>query len=199
VSRAAASIPDHLFTHPAFRALDVTERWLILELNTRKGRIDKITRAKGKTPDDILGCSIREAANLLGVSKSGAGRAMATLLEKGFIAEAREPSKGQSRRGTSTGWRLTWLPFQGEPATFDYLKIADRVVRQSDAERVAGQAFFVPGMAGYEPPDDDEVSDGPDSLTSEVSHGWDAFDLGSVPRVGQVSTIDPLFSAQRNQ
>jgi hypothetical protein len=83
---------------------------------------------------------------MLGVSKSGAGWAMATLLAKGFIAEAREPSKGQSRRGTSTGWRLTWLPFQGEPATFDYLKIADRAGRQADAERVAGQAFFVPGM-----------------------------------------------------
>jgi hypothetical protein len=80
MSRAAVSIPEHLFTHPTFRALDVTERWLILELNTRKGRTDKSARAKGKTPDDILGCSIREAANLLGVSKSGAGRAMATLL-----------------------------------------------------------------------------------------------------------------------
>jgi hypothetical protein len=196
VSRAAVTIPDHVFTSPAFRALDVTERWLIVELIARKARIDKIASAKGKTRDDILGCSIREAANLLGVSKSGAGRAMATLLDKGFIAEAREPSKGQRRRGTSTGWRLTFLPFQGEPATFDYLKIADRAVRQADAERVAGQPFYVPGMAGYEPPDDDEVSDGPDSLTSEVSHGWDAFAPGSVPRVGQVSNTDPLFSAQ---
>jgi hypothetical protein len=147
----AASIPDHLFTNPAFRALGVAERWLILELNTRKAQI----------ADDVVGCSVREAADMLGLHKSQAADILAGLRLKGFIADARDPSKGQHRRGTSTGWRLTWLPFQGEPPSFDYLKIADRVARQADAERVVGQPFYIPGMDGYQPP---EVSGGPDSF-----------------------------------
>jgi hypothetical protein len=152
----AASIPDHLFTHPTFRALGVGERWLILELSTRKGQI----------ADDVVGCSVREAADMLGLHKSQAADILAGLRLKGFIADARDPSKGQHRRGTSAGWRLTWLPFRGEPGTFEYIKLADRAARQADAERVAGQAFFVPGMVGYEPP---EVSGHRTVLTLEVS------------------------------
>jgi len=181
---ANVPLPEHLLTSPPFRALDVTERWLIVELIARKRRIEKAARDKEREPNDIIGCSVREAANLLGVSKSHAGRAMAKLSEMGFIAEAREPSHGARRRGTSTGWRLTFEPFQGEPATFEYLKIAARAVRQADADRVAGQPFYVPGMDGYEGADDDEVS-----------HGRDAFDPGSVPPAGQVSNTDPFLAA----
>jgi hypothetical protein len=160
------------------------ERWLILELIARKSRIDKVAIGKGSTPDDIVGCSIREAANLLGTNKSTAGRTMAHLTAAGFIEAAREPSKGQRGRGTSTGWRLTFLPFRGDPATHDYIKIRDPAARQADADRVAGQSFFVPGMDGYEPDDDDEVSPQRDS-----------FAPGSVPPEGQVSNTDLLLAA----
>jgi hypothetical protein len=183
-ARNGATIPEHLFTCPPFRALDVAERWLILELINRKRKIEKAARDKGRGYDDIVGCSVREAANLLGVSKSHAGRAMAKLSNMGFIAEAREPSQGARRRRTSTGWRLTFEPFQGEPASFEYLKIADRAARQADAERVAGQPFYVPSMDGYEPYDD-----------AEVSHGRDAFDPESVPQAGQVSNTDLFLAA----
>jgi hypothetical protein len=182
---AKVSIPEHLFTSPPFRALDATERWLIIELIDRKRRIEKAAREMGREYDDIVGCSVREAANMLGVSKSHAGRAMAKLAKSGFIAEAREPSHGARRRGTSTGWRLTFEPFQGEPATFEYLKIADRAARQADADRVAREPWLVPGMEGYEPDDD-----------AEVSRPWDTFDPGSVPPVGQVSNIDLFLAAQ---
>jgi hypothetical protein len=173
----AASIPDHLFTSPPFRALGVAERWLIVEMIARKGRVDKLCRQNGRKPDDIIGCSVREAANMLGVSKSHAGRALAALCEAGFIAEVREASKGPKRRGTSTGWRLIFMPFRGEPPTLDYLKIADRAARQDDAERVAGEPFFIPGMDGYAEPSNDE----------EVSRPWDSFAPESVPPVGRVS------------
>jgi hypothetical protein len=171
---ANVSMPDHLFASPAFRALGVSERWLIFELTVRKSRI----------ADDIVGCSVREAANLLGTNKSTAGRTMAHLAAAGFIEAARESSKGQRARGTSTGWRLTFLPFQGEPATHDYIKIADRAARQADADRVAGLPFYVPGMDGYEPADDDEVSP-----------QRDTFAPGSVPPEGQVSNTDLLLAA----
>jgi hypothetical protein len=181
---AKVSIPEHLFTSAAFRALDVTERWLIVELINRKRRIEKAARDNGREYDDIVGCSVREAANMLGLGKSHAATAMAKLSKMGFIAEAREPSQGARRRGISTGWRLTFEPFQGEPATFEYLKIADRAARQADADRVAGLPFYVPGMDGYEPDDDPEVSSGPDT-----------FDPGSVQLAGQVSNTDPFLAA----
>jgi hypothetical protein len=183
---AKVSIPEHLFNSTAFRALDVAERWLIVELIERKRRIEKAARDNGREYDDIVGCSVREAANMLGVSKSHAGRAMAKLSKMGFIAEAREPSHGARRCGTSTGWRLTFESFQGEPATFEYLKIADRAARQADADRVTGESFYIPGMEEYEPPDDD----------GEVSRPWDTFDPGSVPPMGQVSNTDPFLAAQ---
>lgn len=173
----AASIPEHLFTHRAFRALGVAERWLIVELIARKNRVDKLCRQNRRAPDDVVGCSVREAADMLGLRKSQAADILAGLRSKGFLAEAREPSKGPLRRGTSTGWRLTFLPFRGEPATCEYLKIADRAERQADAERLAGQPFFYA-------PGDDEVSGPPDS-----------FDPGSVRPTGQVSSTDLLLAA----
>lgn len=168
-----------LMTEPEFRALGAVERCLLFELVARKDRIDRLHCKKGHTPDDIIGCSVREAANLLGLGKLHAGRAMAKLVERGFIAKAREPSKGPRRRGTSTGWRLTFLPFQGEAPTRDYVKIAARKERQSYADRVAGVPFF-------EPPDDDEVSHLWDRGVPPMGH------LG-VPRVGQVSNTDILI------
>lgn len=169
----AATIPDHLFTSPPFRALGVAERWLIVELIARKSRVDKLCR---RAPDDVVGCSVREAADMLGLRKSQAADILAGLRLKGFLAEAREPSKGPLRRGTSTGWRLTFLPVRGEPATCDYLKIADRAERQADAERVGGRPFF-------DAPGDDEVSGPPDS-----------FDPGGVRPTGQVSNTDLLLA-----
>jgi hypothetical protein len=182
---AKVSIPEHLFSCPPFRALDVVARWLLVELIERKRRIEKAARDKGWVFNDIVGCSVREAANMLGVSKSHAARAMADIVKRGFLAEALKPSQGARRNGESTGWRFTFEPFQGQPATFEYLKIADRAARQADVERVreTGEPWLVPGMEGYE---DD----------AEPSHGRDTFDLGTVPPVGQVSDPDPFFPAQ---
>lgn len=146
-AKIAVSIPDRLFTDRPFRALRVMERYLLIELIARKRRIDQLAREHGKETDDVVGCSVREAADLCRVTKSHAARAMARLEETGFIVPARRGVMGtKRRRGTATGWRLTFLPFQGGPPTLDYVKRFDRAARQKIAESVRGQSFFTPGM-----------------------------------------------------
>jgi hypothetical protein len=140
---AAVSIPEHLFTSRAFRALGVLERWLLVEMLARKRRLDQLAREHDQEPDDVVGCSVREAADFCGVAKSHAGRAMAKLEDFGFIAQVRKGEMGSKRkRGIAAGWRITSMPFQGVPATCDYAKVFDRVERQEKK----GGAFFTPEM-----------------------------------------------------
>jgi hypothetical protein len=147
----AVSIPEHLFTSRAFRALGVLERWLLTEILARKRNLDRLARERGQETDDIVGCSVREAADFCGVAKSHAGRAMAKLEDFGFIAQARKGEMGSKRkRGTSAGWRITCLPFQSVPATCDYAKIFDRVERQEIAAPLKGGTFFTPEMEAYD-------------------------------------------------
>jgi hypothetical protein len=53
-SAIAVSIPEHLFLSPAFRALPVLERYLLIELLAVAERIGT---------DEPLNCSVRTAAN----------------------------------------------------------------------------------------------------------------------------------------
>ena len=144
---AAVSVPEHLFTSRAFRALGVLERWLLVEMLARKRRLDHLARERAQDPDDVVGCSVREAADLCGVTKSHAGRAMSKLEALGFIVQVRKGEMGSKcKRGTSAGWRISCLPFQGVPATCDYMKVFDRAERQGVAASVKGRPFFTPEM-----------------------------------------------------
>ena len=72
----AVSIPEHLFASPAYRALGLLERCLLTEL---------LAVAKRIGTEDPLNISVRWAAEMCGVSKSHATRAMSELEARGSI------------------------------------------------------------------------------------------------------------------
>lgn len=137
------SFPTFLWDAPPFRALELAERCLVLELDARKQRLDNMFRRRRVAYDDVVTCSITEAANLLNASKSVAGRTMANIGEAGFVETVR-PS---NHHGIAAGYRLTWRPYRGEPATCDFVKIFDRKQREKDAARVRGIPFFSDRLA----------------------------------------------------
>jgi hypothetical protein len=112
----AVSIPKHLFASPAYRALGPLERCLLVEL---------LAVAKRVGNDEPINISVRWAAEMCGVSKSHATRAMSELEAKGFIVSTRRGERRQ-RSGFASAWRITCLPFKGEWATCDYSRIHDR-------------------------------------------------------------------------
>jgi hypothetical protein len=111
-SKIAVAIPDHLFTHPAYRALPPTERVILIEL---------LALAKRVGTDEPVVCSVAMAANMANVKRSVAARALLSLRKRGFIAIV-NPDK--TWRGATAGvaaeYRITCLPYQGEPPSAEY-------------------------------------------------------------------------------
>jgi hypothetical protein len=122
-SKIAVAIPDHLFTHPAYRALLPTERVILIEL---------LALAKRVGTDEPVVCSVAMAANMANVKRSVAGRALLGLRKKGFIAIV-NPDK--TWRGATAGiaaeYRITCLPYQRDPPTADYNRLHWKAVDQS--------------------------------------------------------------------
>jgi hypothetical protein len=112
MAKVALSIPEHVWTHPAYRALGLLERVLLGEMLALAHRVGT---------DGPIGCSVDMAANMANVRRSMAGRALLSLRKKGFLAIIRS---GERRRGATGGmateWRVTCLPYQGDPPTADY-------------------------------------------------------------------------------
>jgi hypothetical protein len=129
----AVSIPEHLFASPAYRALGLLERCLLTELLAVARRIGT---------EDPLNISVRWAAEMCGVSKSHATRAMSELEAKGFIVGIRRGEKRQ-RSGFASAWRLTCLPFQGCWATCDYNRIHDRAHSRKVVDDRGGDGRFL--------------------------------------------------------
>jgi hypothetical protein len=112
----APKFPTFLFGHPAYRALPPTERALLIEL--------VLLAANDIGTDEPLVCSSATAGNMANVSWQVARRALLGLRQKGFIVLIKS---GERRRGTTAGlaseWRVTCLPYQGEPPTADYNRL----------------------------------------------------------------------------
>ena len=129
----AVSIPEHLFTSPAYRALDPLCRCLLTEL---------LAIAKRVGTDQPVNCSARMAADMCAVSKSHAARAQDELEARGFIVSVRRGDKNGRGfgRGRASSWRITCLPFRGEWETCDYNRYYDR---EHNRERHVGVALEI--------------------------------------------------------
>jgi hypothetical protein len=127
------TIPRDLFESIAFRQLSALEYRLLIELIA--------LQADSKT--DGVRCSARWAAKVCSSSKSPAGRALACLEERGFIVRI-----SATERGAPMSWRITCLPFLGDPATRDYrdTSLTWRSIEKGRAKAVRGQPFFTPEM-----------------------------------------------------
>ena len=131
------TIPIELFESQAFRDLPPLEWRLIVELVAMQ--LD--TRADG------VKCSARWAAKVCGTSKSPAGRALLTLEERGFLV--RIGGRGMSAPAdAATIWRVTCLPYAGDPPTFDFLndQLTWRSVKLKRSRQLRGVSFFTPEM-----------------------------------------------------
>jgi hypothetical protein len=114
-SKIAVSVPDHVFTHPAYRALSPIERCLLVEL---------LALARQIGTDEPIGCSYDMAADMLNVPRSVAGRTLMALRERGFLILARSGARRSgSAAGIAAGWRITCLPYRGDPPTCEYNRI----------------------------------------------------------------------------
>ena len=110
--KIAFSMLDHLWTHPAFRALKPVERVLVDEL---------LYLARRFGTDEPIIFSTGMAANGANVKRSVAARALLGLRKKGFIVSLKSGDRRSGAKGRkATEWRLTFLPFKGEPPTLDY-------------------------------------------------------------------------------
>jgi hypothetical protein len=165
-SSIAVSIPDHLFSSRPYRALAPLERCLLIEL---------LAVAKRVGTDAPIRFSVQQAGDVCGVSRRHGARAMSSLETTGFLVRIERGEKHQ-RRGFSSSWRITCLPFQGEPPTCDYNRIFDRAHNRKVADSRKGETkFFTPEM--------DAESVPPAAR----------FRLQSVPPAAQVSNVDLLI------
>jgi DNA-binding transcriptional ArsR family regulator len=111
-SKIAVSVPDHVFTHPAYRALSPIERCLLVEL---------LALARQIGTDEPISCSYDMAADMLNVPRSVAGRALKALRKRGFIRLERDGERRHGAKGgIASGWSLTCLPYRGDPPTCEY-------------------------------------------------------------------------------
>ena len=131
------TIPRDLFESIAFRQLPLLEYRLLIEL---------IALQQDSKTDGVQ-CSARWAAKVCAMQKSAAHDALLCLEERGFIVRI-----GSSGRGGAAHWRVTCLPFLGEPATHDYSDTSRtwRSVKAKHAELARGKPFFTPEMSGGE-------------------------------------------------
>jgi hypothetical protein len=115
IPKVAVSIPEHVWTHPAYRALQPVERVLLVEL---------LALARQVGTDEPLVCSSVMAGNMCKVSWQVARRALLGLRKKGFIVIVKS---GVRRRGAAAGlaseYLVTCLPYQGELPTADYNRL----------------------------------------------------------------------------
>ena len=137
VGAIAVSIPEHLFSNPAYRSLATLDRCLLIEL---------LAVAKRIGTDELINCSVRMAADMCGVGKSHAATSLATLEARGFIVRVRRGERRQ-RRGFASSWRITCLPFRYAWPTCDYNRTIDRERNRKVADDRKGETrFFTPEL-----------------------------------------------------
>jgi hypothetical protein len=118
--KSAWSMPDELWTSPAYRKLSAGERVLVGEL---------LALAKRFGTDEPIICSAETAAQMLNVDRMTAWRTMSGLRNKGFIVLMKPGDRTSLERGRKAAeWRLTFLPYQGKTPTHEYRRIHDKAL-----------------------------------------------------------------------
>ena len=134
---SAVSIPEHLFTSAAYRALDPLGRCLLTEL---------LAIAKRVGTDVPITCSARMAADMCAVGKSHGADTIASLEALGFIVCVRRGRPTGRGQGLASEWRITCLPFQGEWPTCDYARIYDRAHNREAFDDRGDEKFLTPEL-----------------------------------------------------
>jgi hypothetical protein len=112
---------DEIVPFGAFRNLTPMERSLLIDLFHTARRIGT---------DVPIGCSARNAADILGMGRTSGFAALAGLEEKGFLISVVR-SRSDKRERVASNWRIAFLPFQGMPPRRDYVR---RYYKSKDME-----------------------------------------------------------------
>jgi hypothetical protein len=96
----------------AFRALTSVERSLLYEL---------FALARQIGTDTPIRCSASMASDMLNMGRTSGFGALSALEAKGFIVSIRRSRPHESER-VASNWRLTFLPFRGDPPTRDFVR-----------------------------------------------------------------------------
>jgi hypothetical protein len=103
---------DEVVPFEAFRELSPVARSLLLDLFN-------VARCIGtETP---IGSSSRMAADMLKMGKSTGAEAISELEASGFIVSVVR-GRQHRRERVASNWRLTFLPFKGNPPTRDFVR-----------------------------------------------------------------------------
>jgi hypothetical protein len=103
---------DQVVPFGAFRELSTVDRSLLMDLFN-------MTRNLGT--DTPIGCSARMAADMLKMGKSTGAQALSSLEAKGFLISVVRGIQHRKER-VASNWRLTFLPFKGNPPTREYVR-----------------------------------------------------------------------------
>ncbi len=104
------ALPHYMLSSPAWMTMAPTAKALLIQLWARHN---------GQNNGEI-GFSVRDAA-AIGLSKSVAARALAELVERGFLRVGRESSFTLKSKAART-WILTGEPIGTAPATKDFMR-----------------------------------------------------------------------------
>jgi hypothetical protein len=127
------SVPKHLWDSRAFRALDEYEKVIMFAI---------LAKAKEFGTDRPIIFSAR-MGEPYGIGRTRTAQALAGIQECGFIVEEGKPRRGKNT-GVAATWRVTCLPFQGNPPTYDYQRIFYKNEDLKAAEKVKGQPWEAP-------------------------------------------------------
>ena len=102
---------DHaLIDHPAFRALDPFALQVLIFL----------ARAYKGPNKARIEASVRHVMKGTGQSLNRARKSLGQLVDMGFTIPLAVGHMGSEGAGVGTTWRLTYMPFEGTPATHEY-------------------------------------------------------------------------------
>jgi hypothetical protein len=103
---------DEVVTFDAFHELSPVSRSLLLGL---------FNMARSFGTDRPIGCSARMAADMLKMGKSTGAEAISELEASGFIVSVVRGLQHRKER-VAGNWRITFLPFKGNPPTRDFVR-----------------------------------------------------------------------------
>jgi hypothetical protein len=129
----AVSVPKHLWDSRAFRALDEYEKVIMFAILAK-------AREYGTDRPIIFSARMGEP---YGIGRTRTAQALAGIRECGFIVEEGSPRRGKNT-GVAAMWRVTCLPFQGNPPTYDYQQIFYKNADLKAAEKVRGEPWEAP-------------------------------------------------------
>jgi hypothetical protein len=95
--------------------------WYAMDANARALNVE-MKLLYNRDTESTVGMSARQAASMLGVSTRFAFKMLRQNEHYGFTVEMVTGYLGPNGKGVATQWRLTDEPYQGQPATLDFLR-----------------------------------------------------------------------------